>query len=339
MSSEPRVTVAIPVYNSAPTLERAIRSAMRQALREIEILVADDGSTDDSAAIADRLAVEDPRVIVHRITPNGGKPRAMNRMVAAARGAWVAVLDADDAFHDDRLMQLVTAAEAAGVEMVADNILYVDAGADQVVRSAFPVSDAPREVTKADLARHADTYADFDFGILKPIMRRDFLVTHGLTYTDKTRLSEDFYYLLTFFVAGGRGLVLPTPLYYWTMPFGTISRTWTETGAGAWRYDYREALDANEHFLNAMTARGEAGLTAMLRARSRQYRVMIDYLGAQRMAAEGNRLGALRRIAGRPGTWRLLLTRVLGRVRRAVAPDRSLQVVAEHPPLRLVGAQ
>jgi glycosyltransferase involved in cell wall biosynthesis len=110
--AHPRVSVAIPVYNSASTLERCIRSAMRQTLADIEILVADDGSTDDSATVADRLAQEDSRIRVLRIVPNGGKPAAMNRLIAEARGEWVAVLDADDAYHDARLEHLVAAATA-----------------------------------------------------------------------------------------------------------------------------------------------------------------------------------------------------------------------------------
>ena len=58
------------------------------------------------------LAAEDPRIRVLRLSPNGGKPRAMNTMIATARGEWVAVLDADDAYHPQRLARLVAAAEA-----------------------------------------------------------------------------------------------------------------------------------------------------------------------------------------------------------------------------------
>ena len=110
----PRVTVAIPVFNSEQTLERCVRSAMGQTMRDLEILIADDASTDGSAALAERLAAEDPRIKVLRLSSNGGKPRAMNAMVWAARGDWIAVLDADDAYHASRLECLVAAAEAAG---------------------------------------------------------------------------------------------------------------------------------------------------------------------------------------------------------------------------------
>lgn len=340
----PLVTIAVPVYNSAATLERCIRSAMRQSLRDIEILVADDASTDGSAEVAERLAAEDPRITVLRLAANGGKPRAMNALIEAARGAWVAVLDADDAYHDGRLERLLRAAElgpdGVQVDMIADNIWYVDGGADAVVRTAFPPGAAPRVVTRRDLAANSDSYAEFDFGILKPVMRRAFLLKHGLAYTERTRLSEDFYYLMHFFAAGGTGLLVSEPLYYWTMPFGAISRQWTQTGAGAWRYDYRQALQANEHFIAEMAGKGQADMVRMLRARSRQYRAMIPYLDAQRSAAERAWLRSLAIIAGHPRTWRLLAGRVAGRVRRRLSAPAGATVSgppAPHPSLRGAG--
>ena len=334
----PKVTVAIPVFNSAATLERCIRSAMRQTMHDIEIIVADDCSTDASAAIASRLAAEDPRITVLRLSPNGGKPRAMNAMVAAARGQWIAVLDADDAFHDARLQRLVDAAEAAGVQMVADNLVYVDAGADQAVRTAFPQDTPRRTLTRQDLIANSDSYAGFDFGILKPVMRREFLSRHGIAYYEHTRLSEDFYYLMAFFVAGGTGLLLSEPGYYWTMPFGAISRQWTQTGSGAWRYDYRQALQANMHFIAEMEQQGQTEIVAMLQARSRQYRVMIHYLDAQRLAAEGHRLRAAAAIAAHPSTYGLLARRILGRIRRALqAPGAQDAPPPPHPSLAGTG--
>jgi succinoglycan biosynthesis protein ExoO len=314
-NSAPRVTVAIPVYNSSATLARCIRSAMEQTMRDIEILVADDCSTDDSAAIAEALAAEDPRIRVIRLSPNGGKPRAMNTMIAAARGEWVAVLDADDAYHPQRLARLVAAAEARGVEMAADNLLYVDAGIGRALRTGFDRAIGPRIIAKQDLVQTANTYASFDYGVLKPVVRRDFLRIHGLTYYEHTRLAEDFYYLLSFFVAGGRACLLSDPLYYWTLPFGTVSRKWTGTGGGPWRYDYRPALKANQHFIKQMQKLDEADVVAMLRRRSREYTAMIHYLDAQRLFAERRRLACIATIIAHPSTYRLLTQRVAGRIR------------------------
>ena len=321
-SALPRVTVAIPVYNSAGTLERCIRSAMAQTLADIQIMVADDGSADGSADIADRLAREDPRIEVLRIVPNAGKPNAMNTMAAASRGEWFAVLDADDAYRPARLETLLAAAEAHGTDMAADNLLYRDAGVDRVVRTGFDPAIPTRVIGTADLVRTASSYAAFDLGILKPVVRRSFMIEHGLAYYP-TRLAEDFYYLMSYFVAGGRACLVSEPLYDWTLPFGTVSRTWTGTGGGPWRYDYRDALRANDHYLAEMRRRGKEEVVAMLERRSRQYKVMIHYLDAQRLAAQGAWVRSLRTIAFHPSTYPLLFSRVTGRALRAIRPAKA----------------
>ncbi len=323
-----RASVLVPVYNSAPTLARCLDSARRQTVADIEILVADDASTDDSAAIAEAASRADPRVRLIRLAANGGKPRAMNLMTAQAQGEWLAVLDADDCYHPARLERLIAAAETHGTDMAADNLLYVDAGLPDerdgaafgtVLRAAFDAATPDRVFGRAEFVAGADSFGEFDYGILKPVIRRRFVSAHGLAYSEASRLAEDFTYLLAYVVAGGRCVLVGEPLYSWTMPFGTVSRRWTQTGAGAWRYDYGAALAANAELIGAMRAQGHGDVAAMLERRGRQYRVMTHYIGAQRQAAGGARMAALITLCSHPSTWRLLVRRVAGRARRAVA--------------------
>ena len=331
-----RASILVPVYNSAPTLERCLASARAQTLADIEILVADDASTDASAAVAERIAADDQRVRVVRLSVNGGKPRAMNTLMTQAMGDWVAVLDADDAIDPTRLERLIGRAEECNVDMAADNLLYVDAGVrpdtdpsafGTVLRTAFDPGSPERIIGRAELTAYADSFGDFDYGILKPVIRRAFVLANGLTYYEASRLAEDFTYLMTYFVAGGRCVLVSAPLYSWTMPFGTVSRRWTETGAGAWRYNYREALLANAHFVAEMRARGETDVVAMLERRGRQYTAMVHYIDAQRQAGARAYGTALATIIGHPSTWRLLAQRVFGRaarlLRASIGPSPS----------------
>ena len=83
------------------------------------------GPSDASAAVAQEMAAQDARIRLIRLPHNGGKARAMNLMMEQARGEWFAVLDADDAYHPTRLERLITAAQAMGATMAADNIAYI----------------------------------------------------------------------------------------------------------------------------------------------------------------------------------------------------------------------
>jgi succinoglycan biosynthesis protein ExoO len=339
-SAGPAATVAVPVYNSAGTLRRCLDSVSAQSLRDIEILVVDDASTDNSAGIAAECAHADPRIRLIRLERNGGKSAAMNLMVDQARGRWIAVLDADDAFHKDRLQSMTAAAEAAGVEMAADNIVFLDSGAREIVRTAFASDRPPFVVGRPEFLRNSNSYSDFDFGILKPIVRRDFLLRHQIRYYEKTRMAEDFYYLMMIFLRGGRGIIVPNSFYYWTMPFGPVSRRWTTTGSGAWRYDYRPALAANEHFEAVVREAGDRAFEALLRRRSRQYRVMISYLAAQRAASEGRWHACAGELLRQPATFGLLARRIAGRIRRGWSRQNRTQhrTADHHAAMRSLGS-
>ena len=109
----PRISVVVPAYNSAWSIGDTIRSVMAQTRRDFELLIVNDGSTDNlEEAIAPFAAVE-PRL---RIVPqrNGGLAAARNRGLAESRGEFVAFLDADDIWHPDFLKLLSAALEGNG---------------------------------------------------------------------------------------------------------------------------------------------------------------------------------------------------------------------------------
>lgn len=98
----PRVSVVVPVYNAARTLEAAITSVRAQTFRDWEVIIVDDGSTDESLEVAMELRFVDPRVQVV-FQPNRGVASARNTGLEVARGAFVAFLDADDTWHPGKL--------------------------------------------------------------------------------------------------------------------------------------------------------------------------------------------------------------------------------------------
>lgn len=90
------ISVIIPCYRAAATLRRAVGSALTGAPADLEVLLVDDGSPDDTGTLCDELAAADPRVrALHRA--NGGAGAARNTGLDAAHGDWVLFLDADDA--------------------------------------------------------------------------------------------------------------------------------------------------------------------------------------------------------------------------------------------------
>jgi glycosyltransferase involved in cell wall biosynthesis len=126
MSDERSVSVIIPTWNRASTIVAAIESALAQTHPPLEILVCDNGSTDDSEARIRALA--DDRV---RWIPGaaGGRPAfPRNRGIAAARGEWLAFLDSDDEWLPDKLASQLAAVHASGHRACSTNAWRVVPG-------------------------------------------------------------------------------------------------------------------------------------------------------------------------------------------------------------------
>jgi glycosyltransferase involved in cell wall biosynthesis len=115
----PGISVVIPLYNKAGYVRRTVLGVLGQAYDRFEVIVVDDGSTDDSAGqIAD---VDDARLRILS-QPNAGPGAARNLGIAHARHEWVAFVDADDAWYPDHLAELaraIAAFPAAGMASTA----------------------------------------------------------------------------------------------------------------------------------------------------------------------------------------------------------------------------
>lgn len=105
----PRISVVIPVYNVAAYVEEAIRSIQTQTVRDIEIIVVDDGSTDQTPQLIHAIAEQDTRVRILKLAAEGGhgSAAARNLGLTACRAPYLAIMDGDDISTPDRLEKLL----------------------------------------------------------------------------------------------------------------------------------------------------------------------------------------------------------------------------------------
>ncbi|MCY7396086.1 MAG: glycosyltransferase [Nocardioides sp.] len=225
-SSAPAVSVIVAAYNAADTIGRALASAQEQTLENIEILVVDDASTDATREVVRRVAEADPRVRVVQLARNGGPGAARNAGIEAARGAWVATLDADDRYLPTRLEGLLALAAETGSEMVADN-LALDGAPDSrgflLERSGGALEIDVLAFVRSN--RGARGQGRVSLGFLKPVVRASFLADHGVRYPP-VRLAEDYFFALGCLTAGATWTVTREPTYRYAVRGTSLTATY-----------------------------------------------------------------------------------------------------------------
>lgn len=168
-AAPPRVSVIIPTRNRSVMLRRAIDSVRAQTFTDLEILVADDGSDDDTSEVVRDLG---DRRVRHLRFAHGGAPRARNAAFALSRGALVAYLDDDDEWLPQKLERQLQHLASAG-----QDVGLVHCGTDLVSsasgRTVHTFRPADRHYTPADLLR------DIPFTTSNVLIRRDVLEVIG----------------------------------------------------------------------------------------------------------------------------------------------------------------
>lgn len=127
-----KVTICIPCWNQAQYLPEAIESALKQTYRNIEIIVVDDGSPDNTAEIAARFPVK----LIRQV--NKGLAGARNAGIMAMRGSHFLPLDADDTLHHDAVQELVRVSKASGADIIAPSMRTFGTSNETITLMASP---------------------------------------------------------------------------------------------------------------------------------------------------------------------------------------------------------
>jgi glycosyltransferase involved in cell wall biosynthesis len=144
----PRVSVLMTIYNPGPFLAPAIESMLAQTFPDFELIAIENGSGDGAREIARHYAARDTRIQLVELPENIGRVPALNLALERARGEYVAILDADDVAHPERLALEVAALDARlGAVLAASHARYID-GSGTVIGQHTPTTD-PVELHEA----------------------------------------------------------------------------------------------------------------------------------------------------------------------------------------------
>lgn len=218
----PLVSIIVPMYNTAGCIARCVKSICAQTYKSIEILLLNDGSTDDTLAVCRALAASDHRIALVDKT-NTGAADTRNQGIALAHGKYIQFVDSDDYLAPGATATLIERAEHAGADMVIAHYYRVDGG--KTTRHGFLKR---RDVMdQREFARELmDEPASFYYGVLWNKLYRTALIRdNDVLCREELNWSEDFLFNLEYIRYAHRFCAVDTPVYYYVKNEKSITHT------------------------------------------------------------------------------------------------------------------
>lgn len=242
--SEPAISIVVPVYNVKDYLEECLSSLTRQTMADIEVVCIDDGSTDGSSDLLDRIAADDERIrVIHK--QNNGVASARNDGLAVATGKYVMFVDSDDYISYAACGILLNAAESNSADIV------VFGG------KTFPTSPwadwafAARDIIYSDDGVNALLNEQGANPLMcNKLYRRSFLEEQRVTFDENLSLGEDNAFQFKLFPAARTIVFIKDMLYFY--------RTRQDSAVSASFNDYDDRLSKHMDVVEAVWAYWES---------------------------------------------------------------------------------
>lgn len=213
MTSAPDVSIVVIVYNDADRLPRAVDSLLAQTLDNIEVLIVDDASTDDSFSVAEGLAAQRPdKIRAIRLPENsGGCSRPRNVGIDEARGTYVMFLDSDDTLDRHACKNMLATAEETGADLVSGLCVRLHVDKQNKMTKWYPHL-YERHAVYESLSENPDLL--YDTLSTNKCYRRDFLNENFLRFPEGYHY-EDLLFSAQAYLAASRIALVPYTVYYW----------------------------------------------------------------------------------------------------------------------------
>ena len=219
----PDVSVIIPAYNLENYIVRALDSVLAQEGVELEVIVVDDVSTDNTVAIV--RGIGDPRIRIVMADKNGGCGASRNKGIAQAQGRWISIVDGDDVLLPGRLARMVALGEAEKADMVADNLMIYREldGSSEPMFSTRALVKARFATLSMLMQKKYGIGAHYPFSYIKPMVRAEFLKRVSLKYYEDIPIGEDYLFIAEGLARGAKCVIDPNCGYQYTVRPTSIS--------------------------------------------------------------------------------------------------------------------
>ena len=215
-NKQPKVSIIIPCYNVERYVRECVESVLNQSLRDIEIIIINDGSTDSTGEILREFAKSDSRIVLIE-QENGGYGVAVNKGIAKAQGEYIGIVESDDFINPTMYEKLYAKAQETDTEVVKCNFFVYDSKSVtknhtfnpkfQDLNLALDSAFNPREEFKQIFLFHASVWANlYESKFIK-----------GLKFFESTKVYQDFPFAMEVLAKTNKMAIIKEPLYHYRM--------------------------------------------------------------------------------------------------------------------------
>ena len=201
--NQPKVSIIVPIYNVEKYLDRCVQSLLHQTLKEIEIILVDDGSPDNCPAMCDEYARQDNRIkVVHK--QNAGLGMARNSGIEIATGEYIAFIDSDDYTEVNAYEKLYNASDKGHYDIVYSGIYQEQNDGtfkaaeliDQIYNTEVSIIELLGEMISSDV--HVRKYRLINMAVWRSIYKASIIKQNNVKFeSERVILSEDIVSSLT----------------------------------------------------------------------------------------------------------------------------------------------
>lgn len=215
---KPKVSIILSFYNAERTLDRTIRAILDQTYQNIEFIIIDDGSSDNSLAIVETYAKTDSRIRLIR-KQNTGVSDSRNIGLDAATGDWIYFVDADDWIVPDAVETFVLAAQNPACDLVVCDFYRVQG--DVMSYKRGPAKGLISREKYATFMSHRPSNFYYT-SLWNKIFKRDIIEVNSMRFDTKMQFGEDHVFILEYIMLVNKVSLIDRALYYYVDNEGSL---------------------------------------------------------------------------------------------------------------------
>ena len=214
--NKPEVSIIVPIYNAERFLSKCVSSILDSTYKNFELILVDDGSTDNSPGICDQFAKKDNRIfVVHQL--NAGVSEARNKGLSLASGEYISFIDSDDFIHPQMIECLYNEIHNSNCSfsmVIEENVSEENYIIKKPLITNYPIEKLSKDDCIFNLTHEGKEKRNF-VHLLGKLYRKSLL--SGMIFDKEISLSEDLLFNMEYYLKDGNGIRIMEPMYYRTL--------------------------------------------------------------------------------------------------------------------------